>query len=374
MKFRIFIIALAAVLAVALPCAAQSGDTRPEEEVVRFEEKIHDFGDLTIADKSVSCKFVFTNISKKPVVVHNVVSSCGCTVPHWTKQPVKPGETGAIEVTFKNDQGAYPFSKSITAYISGINRPVILHIKGVVYGKKLTLKEMYTHTIGGVLGTRETTLALGNMYQGKAKSDATSIANLTNKSVKVKVIPEDEALSVAVVPNPIPANSKASLAYTVNTANGEKKWGNSEYRFGFEVDGKPAEEKMRVVTTIADNFDGYTQAQKDKGPVPTFEKGYWETGAIDKGAQLEHTFTVKNTGKSQLVIYKVDSDDGRAAILTTAPIKVAPGKSTQIKIKYDTSTLTGEFVSIVTLTTNSPLRPRLDFFINGNIKGEAVLQ
>ena len=77
---------------------------------------------------------------------------------------------------------------------------------------------------------------------------------------------------------------------------------------------------------------------------------------------------VKNTGKSQLIIYKVDSDDGRATVLTPAPVKVAPGKSAQIKIKYDTSTLTGEFVSIVTLTTNSPLRPRLDFFINGGIK------
>ena len=367
MNIKGLILALAAVLVAAVPCAAQSGETRPEEEVVKFEEKIHDFGDLTIADKSVSCKFVFTNISKKPVVVHNVVSSCGCTVPKWTKQPVKPGETGTIDVTFKNDQGAYPFSKSITAYISGVNRPVILHIKGVVYGKKLTLQEMYTHTIGGVLGTREKTLALGNMYQGKAKSDATSIANLSNKPVKVKVIPEDEALSVAIVPNPIPANSKASLAYTVNTARGEKKWGNTEYTFGFEVDGKPAEETMRVVTSIAESFDSYSQAQKDKAPIPSFEQGYWDVGAIDAGPQLEHTFTVKNTGKSQLVIYKLDSDDGRVIFLTSAPIKVPAGKSTKIKIKYDTSTLEGDFVSIVTLTTNSPLRPRLDFFINGGI-------
>ena len=369
MKIRSLIIALVALaVTTRVPCAAQGGETRPEEEVVRFEEKIHDFGDLTIADKSVSCKFTFTNISKKPVVVHNVVSSCGCTVPHWTKQPVKPGEKGAIEVTFKNDQGAYPFSKSITAYISGVNRPVILHIKGVVYGKKLTLKEMYTHTVGGVLGTRETTLALGNMYQGKSKSDATSIANLSDKPVKVQAVSEDEALSVAVVPNPIPAGSKASLAYTVNTARGEKRWGNSEYTFGFVVDGKMAEEKMRVVTTIADSFDGYTQAQKEKGPVPSFEKGYWDLETITAGSVLEHTITVKNTGKSQLVIYKIDSDDGRTTVLTQAPVKVAAGKSAQIKIKYDTSTLEGEFVSIVTLTTNSPLRPRLDFFINGGIK------
>ena len=363
--------ALAAALFASAGLAAQgsSGETRPEEEVVRFEEKIHDFGDILLSDKSVSCKFNFTNISKKPVVVHNVVSSCGCTVPQWTREPVMPGKTGTIEVTFKNDQGAYPFSKSITAYISGINRPVILHIKGVVYGKKMTLKEMYTHTIGGgVLGTRETTMNLGNMYQGKAKSDATSIANLSKKPVKVKVTSEDPALSVAVVPNPIPANSKASLTYTVNTSRGEKKWGNSEYFASFELDGKPAAEKIRVVAIIADDFDGMTQAQKEKGPVPGFAQGYLEIGEVEKGTVVDHTITIKNTGKSQLVIYKVDSDDGRTQILTKAPIKLAPGKSTEVKIKYDTSTQTGEFVSIVTFTTNSPLRPRLDFFINGAIK------
>ncbi|MBO4558247.1 MAG: DUF1573 domain-containing protein [Bacteroidales bacterium] len=358
----------ALALVAALPCAAQNNDTRPEEEVVKFEEKVHDFGDLLITDKSVSCKFVFTNISKKPVVVHNVVSSCGCTVPKWTKEPVKPGAKGSIEVTFKNDQGAYPFSKSITAYISGVNRPVVLHIKGVVYGKKMSLKEMYTNTIGGVLGTRETTLLIGNMYQGKAKSDATSIANLSKAPVKVQVVSEDPALSVAVVPNPVPAGDKASLTYTVNTANGEKKWGKTEYSAKFIVDGKPAEEKIKIVANIADDFDGYTQSMKEKAPVPGFVKGYLDLGEVSKGTIVDHTFTVKNTGKSQLIVYKVDSDDGRAEILTKAPIKIAPGKSADVKIKYDTSTQTGEFVSIVTLTTNSPLRPRLDFFINGSTR------
>lgn len=370
MKFG-SIISLFAVLFAQLlwtPAAAQDSDARPEEEVVKFEEKVHDFGDLLVSDKSVSCKFEFTNISKKPVVVHNVVSSCGCTVPEWTKEPVRPGAKGAIEVTFKNDQGAYPFSKSITAYISGVNRPVILHIKGVVYEKKMSLKEMYTNTIGGVLGTRETTLLIGNMFQGKTRSDATSIANLSKKPVKVEIVSDDPALEMSVSPNPIPANSKASLNYTVNTKLGEKKWGKSEYTARFVLDGKPAEEKVKVVAVIADDFDGYTQAMKDKAPVAGFDKGYLDLGEVVKGTVIDHTIKVKNTGKSQLVIYKADSDDGRTAIVTKTPVKVAPGKSADIKIKYDTSTQTGEFVSIVTLTTNSPLRPRLDFFINGYIK------
>lgn len=355
-------------LFMALPAVGQEDDTRPEEQVVRFEEKVHDFGDLLVSDKSVSCKFVFTNISDKPIVVHNVVSSCGCTVPEWTREPIRPGATGAIEVTYKNDQGAYPFNKSITAYISGINRPVVLHIKGVVYNKKMTLKEIYTNMIGGVLGTREKTFLLGNMYQGKSRSDATSIANLGKKPVKVEAVSDDPALTLSVSPNPVPAGTKATLSYTVNTAVGEKKWGKSEYTGYFIIDGKKADEKISVVAVIADDFDNYTQAMRDKAPVPAFDKGYLDLGEVEKGATAEHTIVIKNTGKSPLVIYKADSDDGRATIQTAAPIKIAAGKSANVKFTYDTSTQTGEFVSIITFTTNSPLRPRLDFFINGAIK------
>lgn len=355
-------------LFAALPLAAQSGEARPEEEVVVFEEKVHDFGDILVSDKSVSCKFLFTNVSSTPVVVHNVVSSCGCTVPEWTREPIKPGAKGAIEVTYKNDQGAYPFNKSITAYISGINRPVVLHIKGVVYSRKMTLKEIYTNRIGTALGIREGTLMLGNMYQGKTRSDATSIANLGKKPVKVEVVSDNPALTFAVTPNPVPAGEKASLTYTVNTAVGQKQWGRTEYTGHFVVDGVKAEETVRVVANIADDFDGYTQAMRDKAPVPGFEKGYLDIGEVEKGVEVSHTIVVKNTGKTPLTIYKADSDDSRTDILTPTPLKVAPGKSAEIKIKYSTATQTGEFVSIVTLTTNSPLRPRLDFFINGAIK------
>jgi len=355
----------------AFMAGAQTGtnDARPEEEVVKFTNKVHDFGDILLTDGEKECSFEFKNISKKPVVVHNVVSSCGCTVPKWTKEPVMPGKTGSIRVVFKNDQGPFPFKKSVTAYIAGVNRPVVLQIKGTVYGKKMSLKEMYTHKIGDVLATKETTFLVGNIYQGKSKSDASTIANLSKSPVKVTVKSEDPELSVAVVPNPIPANSKATLTYTVNTANGEKKWGKNEYHATFSVDGKPVAEKLNVVAVIAEDFDGYTQAMRDKGPIPTFDKGYLDLGEVEKGKVVEHSIVIKNTGKSPLTIYKIDSEDGNAQIVTQGPVKIAVGKSAEFKIKFNTSKIeSGEFVSVLTFTSNSPLRPRLDFFINGIVK------
>lgn len=370
-NIQIFALAVLLISASAFMAGAQdsTNDAKPEEQVVKFTKKIHDFGDILLSDGEKECTFEFKNISKKPVVVHNVVSSCGCTVPKWTREPVMPGKTGSIKVMFKNDQGPFPFKKSVTAYISGVNRPVVLQIKGTVYGKKMALKEMYTHRIGDALATKETTFLVGNMYQGKAKSDASTIANLSKSPVKVMVKSEDPALSVAIVPNPVPANGKSTLTYTVNTANGEKKWGKNEYYASLSIDGKQASEKLKVVAVIAEDFDGYTQSMRDKGPIPTFDKGYLDMGEVSKGKVVEHTVVIKNTGKSPLTIYKVDSEDGNAQIITQGDVKIAVGKSAEFKFKFDTSKLDkGEFVSVLTFTTNSPLRPRLDFFVNGIVK------
>ena len=134
MKYRymmLFAVLVFAAFAFAPGAAAQ--DTRPEEEVVRFEEKVHDFGDILLSDKSVSCKFKFTNISKKPIVVHNVVSSCGCTVPTWTKEPIMPGKTGTIKVRYNTNTSPQSFTKTITVSSNSINAPrLTLKIKGTI--------------------------------------------------------------------------------------------------------------------------------------------------------------------------------------------------------------------------------------------------
>lgn len=79
---------------------------------VSFEETEHDFG--TIKDGTpVETVFRYTNTGTSPLVVSNIQSTCGCTVPSdWTKQ-VAPGETGEFKVKF-NGKGNGAVNKSIT--------------------------------------------------------------------------------------------------------------------------------------------------------------------------------------------------------------------------------------------------------------------
>ena len=82
---------------------------------IKFNETSHDFGSFPENAPKVTCKFKFTNTGDGPLVIHQAIASCGCTVPQYPKEPIKPGESGEITVTY-NGAGKFPghFRKSIT--------------------------------------------------------------------------------------------------------------------------------------------------------------------------------------------------------------------------------------------------------------------
>lgn len=87
---------------------------------IKFETLNHDFGTFSANDPVVKCVFKFTNVGDAPLIIHQAIASCGCTVPTYTKEPVKPGESGQIEVTY-NGKGKFPgrFTKNITVRTNG---------------------------------------------------------------------------------------------------------------------------------------------------------------------------------------------------------------------------------------------------------------
>ena len=102
--------------------------------VITFENTIHDYG--TIAQGSDgNYEFTFTNRGKTPLILSNVRSSCGCTIPVWTKDPIQPKGKGSIKVQY-NTANVGTFQKSITVISNAKNSPVILTIKGNVIVKQ----------------------------------------------------------------------------------------------------------------------------------------------------------------------------------------------------------------------------------------------
>ena len=89
----------------------------PEKKVgspeFTFVEEEHDFG-LLVDGEKVAYSFVFTNTGDVPLIISNAKGSCGCTVPNWPKDPIAPGEKGAIDVSFNSSGRKGIQNKAVT--------------------------------------------------------------------------------------------------------------------------------------------------------------------------------------------------------------------------------------------------------------------
>ncbi|MDE5561096.1 MAG: DUF1573 domain-containing protein [Bacteroidaceae bacterium] len=103
---------------------------------IKFDTLRYDLGVFPESDPVRQCSFIFTNVGTAPLIINQAFASCGCTVPAFTKEPVKPGAKGSIDVTY-NGKGLIPgpFSKTITVRSNAKNKIIRLIIEGEMTDK-----------------------------------------------------------------------------------------------------------------------------------------------------------------------------------------------------------------------------------------------
>jgi hypothetical protein len=100
--------------------------------VITFEKDYHDFGNLKSGEK-VSYSFKFKNTGKSLLVISSVSTSCGCTVSDYPHQPIKPGESSTIDVSF-DSEGRHGLQTKTITVSSNAQPPVTqLRIKASVF-------------------------------------------------------------------------------------------------------------------------------------------------------------------------------------------------------------------------------------------------
>lgn len=125
-------IALLAIFSFLLSASLLAQDNK-KGAVVKFENLVHDYGSIFQGADGI-CEFKFTNTGDEPLVLSSVRSSCGCTVPSYPKDPILPGQSNFIKVSYDTKRLG-PISKQITV-VSNASEPTIqLSIKGNVLQK-----------------------------------------------------------------------------------------------------------------------------------------------------------------------------------------------------------------------------------------------
>ncbi|MCD7932628.1 MAG: DUF1573 domain-containing protein [Tannerellaceae bacterium] len=121
-----FIFIMLSVLLATANVYAQDG------AVIEADKTTHDFGIIKESDGDATHSFVIKNTGTAPLVITRVIASCGCTTPEWTKEPIAPGQTGEIKVTYDPKGRPGTFAKTINVYSNGKKGSYVLTIKGEV--------------------------------------------------------------------------------------------------------------------------------------------------------------------------------------------------------------------------------------------------
>jgi len=113
--------------------APQPKPVNPNAPEIAFEKTVHDYGTI-VQGADGTCEFKFTNTGKEPLILSRPQSSCGCTVPTWPQEPILPGKSDVIKVTY-NTNNVGGINKTITVTSNAKTEKVVLQIKGTVTAK-----------------------------------------------------------------------------------------------------------------------------------------------------------------------------------------------------------------------------------------------
>lgn len=137
-----YMLLLLSLMIATVGFAQGQQEMKPREKgEMKFEKTRHNFGIFAADTAIVTHDFVFTNVGKAPLIIHQASASCGCTVPEYTLEPIMPGEKGKITVTY-NGKGRRPgvFRKSITIHNNGRQTPIRVYIEGEMIADDKTIQ------------------------------------------------------------------------------------------------------------------------------------------------------------------------------------------------------------------------------------------
>lgn len=185
------------------------------QEIV-FERTAYDFGTINEDGGMVATTYCFTNHSTKAVVVSSVRTTCGCTVVDYSKQPVKPGGTGRIIVSYNPVGRRGAFRRIVSVYFSRVEHPVSLKIQGVVQAGKQRRYSGYAYVLGN-LQLRNTQVCFRPMHKEvEQQKQSLLVVNQGKDSLRVSYQSDDKSVSVELSPEILPPDGKGELVIKRN--------------------------------------------------------------------------------------------------------------------------------------------------------------
>lgn len=151
-------------------------------------EKVFNFGQIEEKEGKVSHTFIFQNRGKSLIAFENVATGCGCVDFEYSKEPIKPGESRKLTVTYNPAYRPGFFSKEIVVLSNSRQNYTRIWIKGDVIPCAHPIEDNYPYDFGNGLWLNLKVIAFGEMKKGMTKTMKLRYANTTEKDIKLNFV------------------------------------------------------------------------------------------------------------------------------------------------------------------------------------------
>jgi hypothetical protein len=339
-----------------------------EKPEISISEKEFDFGTIRETDGTINHDFIFINKGKVPLIINDVKSSCGCTVPSWPREPVLPGRSGTISVSFNPEHQSGVIGKTIQIQSNASTPKVTLGLKGVVIPAQ-RMEETYKFTIGD-LRLQTIYAAFGEVLKEKTATYSIKILNNSDsESIRVTFKHIPQHLRITVNPEKLEPRQEGTIDIEYN-ASLNSGWDYQVDRLNMLINGKELpNNRINITANLREDFSMLTAEQLAAAARAQFDTHQFDFGNITADKLVEHTFYLTNTGKSDLYIRKVSASCGCTAV-QPAKTKIVPGDSTAIKAVFNAKGKSGAQKKAITVITNDPRQSRSVLWVSAFIGDE----
>ena len=317
---------------------------------ITFNEKEFNFGKIDELGGAVSHRFEYTNTGDKPLILTKVQTTCGCTSPSWSKEPIAPQKTGYIDVTFDPRDRVGMFSKSIiVSSNSQENNVFTLYIDGEVTARPKPISEEYPYTMFD-LRLKNTTVNFNRVLYNSTVQQYISVYNPTKANIKIEKDPANTPDYITITPKPsiLKPGEKGLIKCEFNA----QKYNQFDYiQFTVPILVNTYSYKLTFKAFITEEF---SDKERQNAPELTLtSEQNPDLGKLKQGETATHVIKFTNTGKSTLKIRAIRNASKNVTYKILTP-EVEPGKTGEIQISVDTNGHQGYQNRYITIITNSP--------------------
>ena len=332
----------------------------------------HDFGTFKEEAGRQTFDFVVTNTGTDPLMIQNVVASCGCTTPDWTKQPIPAGGKGKVTAIYDPKDRPGVFNKTLSVYTNTKPEITVLTIKGEVTPREKTVEELFTFPVGGVRFESQQ-LAFTNVKKNEKKIRVMQLVNTSAVPVKVEFDGLPAHLTLKANPETLKPGQKGLVEGTYD-ATKNPGWGNVSDMVKVKINGVPQENLFYYVSAnLVEDFSSLSKEDIANAPVFKVAATTVDLGKIKGSTQNDVVFNFTNSGKNDLIIRNIRSTCGCTAVQQgNQGVGIKAGESSTIKATFNSGGYNGKVTKAIYVYTNDPKNSEVVLMLNAEVEQPAT--